>query len=364
MIKKIGRWTLILLHILISIPTFLALISPLISPGGFYWPSICALILPFFLLTQIAFLIYWIITWDWPAFLSLALLLPAIPAIDRYVQIGSSAQVQDKAAIQILSYNTHHFYELSLLDKEEQNLAPEAWKEFSRSVDDFDILALQEYRKKTDEFFDKVGDYPYSTHCDIRRSLRILSMYPIVQSGCIDLIEGSKNQAIWTDILLPKGKSINGRDTIRIYNIHLASNRISGISKKMFKEMDLNPEQVYSKARLMFALYKHHAPERIVELKEILNHIRTSPYPLVLCGDFNETPQTRVYRLATEELEDAFLDKGSGMGATYGGYIPFLRIDYILYSDAFEVLSFKKASDIQFSDHYPITATLKLKSAN
>jgi endonuclease/exonuclease/phosphatase family metal-dependent hydrolase len=85
---------------------------------------------------------------------------------------------------------------------------------------------------------------------------------------------------------------------------------------------------------------------------------------VVVCGDFNDTPNSYTYHQISKGLNDAFREAGSGIGTTYVGKIPFLRIDYILYSkERFDPLYFKVIRK-NLSDHYPVVSTLKIKDYN
>jgi endonuclease/exonuclease/phosphatase (EEP) superfamily protein YafD len=81
--------------------------------------------------------------------------------------------------------------------------------------------------------------------------------------------------------------------------------------------------------------------------------MNTSPYPIILCGDFNDTPTSFTYKQLSEGLNDSFANAGLGIGQTYNGKFPALRIDYILYSPELEIVNFK-TSEVSLSDHYPI----------
>jgi len=83
-----------------------------------------------------------------------------------------------------------------------------------------------------------------------------------------------------------------------------------------------------------------------------------SPYPIILCGDFNETPQSYIYKLLSENFDDAFREGGWGIGSTYAGKIPGLKIDHILYPKEMKVLD-ARVSKVEFSDHYPVVGRLE-----
>ena len=93
-------------------------------------------------------------------------------------------------------------------------------------------------------------------------------------------------------------------------------------------------------------------------LKRNIDH---SPYPVIICGDFNDTPASYTYHEMTAGFHDSFCKAGTGfLGSTYAGNFPSFRIDYILYDDAFTASNYSKNS-INFSDHYPVQVFLKEK---
>ena len=107
----------------------------------------------------------------------------------------------------------------------------------------------------------------------------------------------------------------------------------------------------------LIKLYKNHAYIRVGQSQKVLAHIRKSPYPVVVGGDFNETPSSFIYREFNNELKDAFRTAGSGFGSTYAGKIPLLKIDYLFYDPRLRVLE-HKIERKPFSDHYPVRTRL------
>ncbi len=90
-------------------------------------------------------------------------------------------------------------------------------------------------------------------------------------------------------------------------------------------------------------------------------HMHTSPYKIIVCGDFNDTSASYVYEKLTKKLKDAFIERGSGFGRTYAGEWPQFRIDYILYDSKLKCLDYKRGNET-FTDHYPITTLFEKKS--
>ena len=93
------------------------------------------------------------------------------------------------------------------------------------------------------------------------------------------------------------------------------------------------------------------------QVETILEHKNNSRYPVIISGDFNNTPFSYVYHKVSQSMSDAFVEAGNGIGTTYlFEYYP-MRIDYILASNELQILSFNTIKKT-FSDHYPIRATI------
>jgi endonuclease/exonuclease/phosphatase family metal-dependent hydrolase len=85
-----------------------------------------------------------------------------------------------------------------------------------------------------------------------------------------------------------------------------------------------------------------------------------SPYPVIVCGDFNDVPNSYAYRTIGKGLQNAFTEKGRGIGRTFTGISPTLRIDNIFVAENFEVKQFLRLRQ-QLSDHFPIFTDLVFK---
>jgi endonuclease/exonuclease/phosphatase family metal-dependent hydrolase len=179
------------------------------------------------------------------------------------------------------------------------------------------------------------------------------SKYPILKKGVFNFPDETDNVSIFTDLLI-------GNDTVRIYNLHLESVRFrsedykaleSITGKKDQTNLD-GPQRILSRMRRAYI-------RRARQTDIISEHISQCPYPVLLCGDFNDPPSSYSYHQISKNLEDSF-DKGkAGFGSTYNGLIPFLRIDYLLYDpESFECDSMQVINK-EFSDHLPVKAVLR-----
>ena len=86
--------------------------------------------------------------------------------------------------------------------------------------------------------------------------------------------------------------------------------------------------------------------------------IASSPYPVIVCGDFNDTPASYTRNKIAISLSDAFVESGNGFGRTYIGKFPSFRIDYILYGKEFKSYNFRTIRE-ELSDHYPVVCYLE-----
>jgi endonuclease/exonuclease/phosphatase family metal-dependent hydrolase len=180
------------------------------------------------------------------------------------------------------------------------------------------------------------------------RSLGIAtySSYPIINKGVIGF-KDTRNASIYSDIRIDD-------DTIRIYNCHLQSTQLQKENYHLFDSIIFN----YSSRRLteikdISHRLKDAYIKRARQVEFLSNHIKNSPYPCMVCGDFNDTPVSYTYQKLKGKLKDAYLESGKGIGNTYFGSFPSFRIDYILHSKSLTTLNFK-TKKIKLSDHYPI----------
>jgi endonuclease/exonuclease/phosphatase (EEP) superfamily protein YafD len=94
---------------------------------------------------------------------------------------------------------------------------------------------------------------------------------------------------------------------------------------------------------------------RALQVDRVRRHMESSPYPVIVAGDFNDTPVSYTYRRMRHGLRDAFVEAGYGAGFTYRGKYPPNRIDFILYNDEIRCTDFDIVK-VRYSDHYPIIA--------
>lgn len=179
----------------------------------------------------------------------------------------------------------------------------------------------------------------------------IYSKYPIIKKGEIKL-ENTRNQIAYCDVQLPENK------IVRVFNVHLQSIYFSHNEFDFtFEQNAKAPPSMLTKPLGILKKLKQAYGKRGIQTNKLVEAIQESPYPVILCGDFNDTPVSYTYNSLKKHLNDAFLQDGLGIGATYAGIIPALRIDYIFSDPRLEVLSFRKLNN-RNADHYGLVTEL------
>jgi endonuclease/exonuclease/phosphatase family metal-dependent hydrolase len=238
-----------------------------------------------------------------------------------------------------------------------------------RAVDSLrpDILCIQEFASTPENtsgsFETALPNYHYNRkRFNISGSERehgwgnaIYSKYPIVGSGHIDF-EETNNSILWADIAV-------NRDTLRVFGAHLQTTAIKASDEQYIVDMDFMGDDVLaSRMRGMLGRLTQNYVIRTAQADTLAARIASSPYPVVVCGDFNDTPASYAYRRISEGLRDSFREAGGGYGYTYRGFFNLLRIDYLLHSRDMECVEYLSPS-FDNSDHNPVAARLRFRRA-
>jgi endonuclease/exonuclease/phosphatase family metal-dependent hydrolase len=356
----IGQLKNILYKILLGINVFLAitlLISYLavhISPADFTLPAYFGLAYPYLLLLNIIIVIVWAMLLRYEAFISVIVIALGMTHFSNYLKLVKPKG--DKAgSFRILSYNIRLFnYFESSKGKGSEKMVLEFLK--SQNAD---IICLQEYFVQGSQSSGEASiraalGGKYKSHIKVvgwgknkSYGIATFSRYPIVRKGEI-IHPGSSSLTIYTDIVISK-------DTFRIYNNHLQSFRLKGMERRFLEEMTAEENETFEEVRVLSTNLKKGFVRRALQSKALKDHINSSDYPVIVAGDFNDTPVSYSYRKIRKGLNDSFVNAGYGAGFTYKGNYPPNRIDYILYDDAL-VNNYFEIIKVKYSDHYPVVA--------
>ena len=320
-----------ILSILLLLSFLLAFISPKTVPIL----TIVSIVVPVLFIANVFFVIYWIIKLKKYFMISLISILLGFGYISSIYKF-SEKKVFLNDDVKVMSYNVR------LFNHYQWSSDTTIVKKISTFISEKkpDILLIQEYYNAKDLQI----KYPYQfvkTKTNFSKfGLAIFSKYKIINSGSLDL-KDSANNIIFTDI-------IKDKDTIRVYNIHLESLKMN-TSQENFGTKD--SDKLIKK---MEASFQKQAKQ--VEL--FLNHEKKWTGKKILCGDFNNTAFSWVYKELSKNKQDAFKAAGKGLGKTFNYWYP-LRIDFILTDSNFDINNFK-TFNVPYSDHYPISARINL----
>lgn len=360
--KKILEVILKYLTYFLALLLILAYLSVHISPAHFWPLAFLGLGFPFILAVNIILLIVWLIKWKKIALLVTVVLLLGFTHIKNtfpnFFREKTGLDVKNENDLKILSYNVRAFNIYEWMNDPNTN---KGIFNFIRSEHP-DVICIQEFftSNKTEfspERYSRVfGETPYN-HIEFARrdnpksgfGIATFSRFPIVNKGVIFRRGG--NQGMYTDILFDN-------DTVRVINCHLQSLNLKLRNYEFLDTLKIRyDEQHIREFQDLSMRIKTAFVKRAGQAKKISEAIERSPHPVVLCGDFNDTPVSYAYHKIKGNMRDAWEVAGRGLGNTYQGILSF-RIDYILYQPYFTATDFERVKT-QLSDHYPIMTILR-----
>ena len=195
-----------------------------------------------------------------------------------------------------------------------------------------------------DEFLQKLNFKNYFYSYNVKEDfwgyahfgIMIFSKYPIINKQTISTYPNDYNSIFqYADI-------VKGADTIRVFNIHLQSLRFSKENLKYIDKPTVEDENTAIKeSKNIISKFKRGFLRRQLQADRIRAEIDKSPYPVIVTGDFNDVPNSYAYHTIGKGLNNAFAEKGSGLGRTFSGISPVLRIDNIFADERMDVTQFQ-----------------------
>ena len=180
-----------------------------------------------------------------------------------------------------------------------------------------------------------------------RKYPAILSRYPIVATRelYIPQYTSEGNGVVYADLDTPDGP-------LRVYSVHVGT---------LVPLMEARRRIRQTKQGTLIGVEVRMAKAKRDQVVLLLDSLRRSPHPTIVCGDFNEPPFGFVYQKLRHRLHNAFEEKGWGIGGTSNKPgARLLRIDNIFVSPDIEVERFQTLHEVEDSDHFPIRAVVRL----
>ncbi len=334
--------------------------SDLVSPDISVLPAFMGIAFPIFFFPSVLLTIYWAWRRSRFFFVCLGFILLSWGAIQKYCPLDIfDDKDRGKKQLQVMTYNTCG---MGMYDN----------KDNSDEILDFvaaenpDIVCFQEFRENDpsrkltlQKIRAKLSDYKYYSYSPTQfakhTGLAIFSKYPIVGQRNIFFKDSRYNHACLFEVKLSNGECVN------VLNCHLRSNQLSTADRALYKDaiggMDIDKIKqlkggVFAKLAEGFRIRS----SQVDTINALTSRLKD---PLIVCGDFNDTPTSYCYRQMRGNLQDAFVNKGFGLGITYHSNYFWFRIDQIFHSDDFSTVKVK-VHKVKYSDHYPLSTTLNI----
>lgn len=366
--RLILKRSFIFLNGLTAVIFLLTCLAPYLNPTQWWFFSILGLGFAFILILLFGFLLFWLFVSPRYIFISLIALAIGWKSLASFFGFDISGAYdlrKEKGSIRVASWNVARFIELMRNNNKGSQTRLKMLDLIKAQK--ADVLCMQEFYQSTDSsrynnikyIQEKLG-YRYYYFCwdgdgDKQWFGQIIfSRYPIVDSGKINYPRPSQPESLLYADVLYKG------DTIRFYTTHLQSVQFKKQDFESIEEIKNREDSILENSKSIFSKLKRGIIYRSRQAKIVKEATRQSPHPYVITGDFNDVPNSYTYFTIRGELQDAFLEKGFGIGRTYSGLSPTLRIDYILPTHDFTVKQFNRVVR-DYSDHYLLVADLELK---
>ena len=305
------------------------LFVPHLDPRNWSEITTLGIVAPFVYAAQALLTLYWIMRWRlWVAVPMILVSLFGVFSLSSFyrmeVRRTYAEPKYDRQALKVMTYNVRSF----IGDDGKRNI--DSMVAMIKNINP-DILCFQEFGFK--DAIDTMLKSMYGLPKSLNRSNlspAIYSRYPIVKAERIDTMKAF----LWADIAVKD-------DTLRVFNLHLHSTTIRKTDSNYIENHEyMNDEGSEEQIKSMVARLTENNKLRAAQVDTITQIIAASPYPVIVCGDFNDTPISYTYHKLSRRMRDTYREQGRGYAHSYRGFFDMLRIDYILCSKNFEVLSY------------------------
>lgn len=347
-----------LLSAVVVVLLVLTYLVPCVNPSRVWFFPVLGLAAPITYVAGVILMLYWIIRWRWlragVMILIVVIGLFKVSLFWRPEIRRTYAETEnfDRGSFKVMTYNVRSFYGEN---------GHSSVSDILRLIEeqDPDVICLQEFNARlaarTEEFslleekYESSGFGRTSAPDSVYEApLAVLSKFRILRSGTV-LTPAS---SVWVDLLV-------GDDTVRVFNNHLRSTAINASDNLYITEHRfLSDTARESKIRSIVDRLRDNSVLRAAQVDSISRVIDATRTRILVCGDFNDTPISYVYRRMSRGLRDAFRSCGSGYSHTFRGFFNTLRIDYVLCG-GLEPITYETLP-VDYSDHHPVLVRMKV----
>lgn len=370
--RKFTKRVFIVINIFLCVLFLLACCNAFVPPQKWWFIALLGLTFPFLLILVAAFILFWIVFRSRWAILSAVVLLIGYTNIRALIgfHYGKDVQAQKpEGTLRILTWNVSWFDEQLKADKSRVSYRTKMLEFIGQNQPD--VLCFQEYFEphhkrypwNTREDFAKLG-YPYrhvafdytgwKNHW--QTGIAIYSKYPITDSIHIrypgPLMHRAAESLIGADI------NFNGQ-TVRVFTTHLQSVLFKDNDYRNIELIKTGSDSALEASKSIALKLARGYQFRSQQVEIVRQQLDSSRYPVIVCGDFNDVPNSYTYFRIKGDRKDAFTEAGRGIGRTFWNIAPTLRIDYIITDKRFNVEQYMRYF-VPYSEHYPVIADVSL----
>lgn len=360
------------LNILSLVVLLLSCLAAYIDPNIFWQFSFIGFAFPVVLVINFAFLVLWLLL------LNRFALVPAIAIFLSWNFLTSVfalnfTKKNEEKGLKVMTWNVKNFdlYNWS------HNIETRSRMMDLIKTEKPDVLCLQEFYTNNQLFHnleyitDTLG-YPYfyfppgfeqtkKPRNKLQKTLwksgllvqkwgvATFSKYPITDTGMVSFTNALTNRCIYTDL------SVEGKK-MRLYNVHFQSIHLANEDYATIDSLEATQQTRWTAVKGIMRKMKNAYTKRALQAAAVRKNMNGYDGFKMLCGDFNDVPVSYTYNTVRDDLQDAFIEKGKGFGATFVKKFSIFRIDYMLYDKRITANSCKTIRQ-PLSDHYPVIAT-------
>ena len=365
--RTFTKGVFVLGNIVVAVLFLLGCYASSFNATTFWFLGLLTLASLYLLLILIIFFVFWLFVKPKLVFISFIAIALAWNPLGQIIKIKQSEDFKIAKlpnSIRIMSWNVEHF------DILEHKTHPETKQEmldlikkyspdvacFQEMVGgDFDSSAINYVPRIARQLnyqyyyysYDKRDDFDGKHHYGIITFSRL----PIIQKYTYSSPERNYN-SIFQSIDVAENN-----DTFRVFNVHLQSLKFSDVSRQYIEDPTLKGEIDIEKSKNIISKFKTGFAKRKTQSERVKKALNESPYKVIICGDFNDVPNSYAYNTIGKGLKNAYAEKGTGIGRTFSSISPTLRIDNIFVDSKMMVEQFVRIKK-KLSDHFPIVAVV------
>ncbi|MEO7311183.1 MAG: endonuclease/exonuclease/phosphatase family protein [Chitinophagaceae bacterium] len=364
--RKFSKRFFILANVVLIVVLLIGGTLPYLGNSNWPWLGFIALAFPYLLLCVMGFLIFWLIAKPKIALLPLMAILFCWKQVAVTFRLNKSGfdYRKNESSLRVMTWNVKIFEGLVKGTSASAEAKNEILSFIKASVPD--VVCLQEFSQydsagKDNNHIQRMMDagYPYyifsgdyeKASVDYHSGVAIFSKLPLITHQKVPFAS-NRESIVYADL-------VKGTDTFRVFTTHLQSFKFSKDDYRNIEVIKARGDVATEQSKNLISKMKHGFELRAMQAQQIRPLLDSCPYPEIICGDFNDVPNSYTYWQIRGSRRDAFMEKGTGIGRTFISLAPTLRIDYIMCDNRLKVEQFITA-DKRFSDHLPLIADMQM----